>query len=384
MIKCLWIVALRSNSFFSWTQTFQSKAQEIAKALAATAATAVNPDAIQKATNNEEPTQLSVQVPGATSPDSSTPVSLSNEALLEQIQLMEADLQRAKMLLSPSLPSTPATTRSTAQVTASSPAQMHASGAHSMPPLYSSAFSPGKPPHPELPGSAVRRSSITSESGDRRRYSISSCDASLRSSQVSPRSPRSPRTSSTGTSRRPSLSTGSVAADWTNTMKLVEPIPEKRNGTPGRIHSSSPVDGGHHIHHPHAHANTHSSTRSVGSLGHSFAHSHAHTLSSTFNSTAAAYTPSKLVSLSLKKGKSVGSTGKLDRSSPLAKHVDLSIFKSPISHRRPDAKNVFDGVKQTWVPSASKKLGASAKPDRFSTTFDLMVAREVNPVFFDN
>eukprot|EP00388_Colpodella_angusta_P037686 GDKK01042262.1.p1 GENE.GDKK01042262.1~~GDKK01042262.1.p1 ORF type:complete len:113 (+),score=9.82 GDKK01042262.1:2-340(+) len=103
-----------------------------------------------------------------------------------------------------------------------------------------------------------------------------------------------------------------------------------------------------------------------------------------FNSTAASYTPSKLVTLSLKKGKSVGSTGKLDRSSPLAKHVDLSIFKSPHSHRRPDAKNVYDGEKQTWVPSSTKKLGASPKPDRFSTTYDLMIAREVNPVFYDN
>ncbi len=357
-----------------FTQTFQSKAEEIAKALTASATTPVNTDSSQTGTTKDEAGVLSVQLPETTSPVTSGAPSISNEALLEQIQLMEAELQRAKMLLSPSQPSTPATTRSTAQV------QMHTpGGSHSMPPLYGSAFSsPGKPPHPEVPNSA-RRFSITSESDQRRRYSISSCDASIRSSQMSP---RSPRTLSSGASRRPSLSAGS-AADWTNTMKLLEATPAKRNGTPGRVHSSSPTEGAH-AHHPHGHTHSHSSTRSVGSAAHSFAHSHAHTLNSTFNSTAAAYTPSKLVSLSLKKGKSVGSTGKLDRSSPLAKHVDLSIFKSPISHRRPDAKNVFDGEKQTWVSSVSKKLGSAAKPDRFSTTYDLMIAREVNPVFFDN
>ena len=366
--------------YFSSTQTFQSKAEEIAKALTTSATTPVNTDSSQSGTTKDEPGVLSVQLPGATSPATSGAPSISNEALLEQIQLMEAELQRAKMLLSPSMPSTPATTRSAAHAAVASPTLMHTpGGGQSMPPLYGSAFSsPSKPAHSEVPGSA-RRHSITSESDHRRRFSISSCDASIRSSQMSP---RSPRTLSSGASRRPSLSTGS-AADWTNTMKLLEPVGAKRNGTPGRVHSSSPTEGVH-ARHPHGHTHSHSSTRSVGSVAHSFAHSHAHTLSSTFNSTAAAYTPSKLVSLSLKKGKSVGSTGKLDRSSPLAKHVDLSIFKSPISHRRPDAKNVFDGEKQTWVPSVSKKLGSAAKPARFSTTYDLMIAREVNPVFFDN
>lgn len=319
--------------------------------------------------------------------DCLTPSSMSNEALLEQIQLMEAELQRARLILTPSMPNTPLPAPAHASEGSGSPSR-------SAPPLSSSSFSPVHPPRPDhQPGSAVRRSSISSEQGGggggaRRRFSISS-EASL-SHLHSPQ--QSPRTPSTSASRRPSLSIQNP--DWHNTFKLPEASPDKRNGTPGRTlnHSASSSSStplalnlsqslghGHHAHH-----GLHSSARSVTSH-YSVAHSMAHSMANaSFNSTAASYTPGKLMTLSLKKGKSVGSTGKLDRSSPLAKHVDLSIFKSPTSHRRPEAKNVYDDKKQTWVPSASKKLGASPKPDRFSTTYDLMIAREVNPVFYDN
>lgn len=85
------------------------------------------------------------------------------------------------------------------------------------------------------------------------------------------------------------------------------------------------------------------------------------------------------MNLSLSRSK-LDSSGHINRSSPLARHVDLSIFKSPTSHRRNASKNVFDDAKLTWVSAK----GVVPKKERFQSTNDLMLAKEVNPVFFSN
>jgi hypothetical protein len=89
----------------------------------------------------------------------------------------------------------------------------------------------------------------------------------------------------------------------------------------------------------------------------------------------------KFMELNLSHSKSIAESGHLDRSSPLVRHVDLSIFKSPMSHKAPPKRNVFDDTTLTWIPGSGGGSGRK-KGERFQSTVDLMVAREVNPVFF--
>jgi hypothetical protein len=98
--------------------------------------------------------------------------------------------------------------------------------------------------------------------------------------------------------------------------------------------------------------------------------------------TGAPLSARKFIELNQSHSRTIGASGKLDRSSPLVRNVDLSIFKSPLNHKRPEPRNKFDNSKLTWVPDARSSSSVKAK-ERFQSTKELMVAREVNPVFFN-
>lgn len=101
--------------------------------------------------------------------------------------------------------------------------------------------------------------------------------------------------------------------------------------------------------------------------------------------TTAPLSASKFIEMNRRHSRSIASTGKLDRKSPLTRNVDLSIFKSPLNHKRLEPRNVFDNSKLTWVPDARNTSIGSAgrRKERFQSTEDLRVAREVNPVFYN-
>jgi hypothetical protein len=92
----------------------------------------------------------------------------------------------------------------------------------------------------------------------------------------------------------------------------------------------------------------------------------------------------QFMEMNLSHSRTIGETGKLDRSSLLVRNVDLSIFKSPLNHKKAQPRNVFDNAKQTWTtaPHNSSVASSSKRRERFQTTKDLAVAREVNPVFY--
>jgi hypothetical protein len=94
-------------------------------------------------------------------------------------------------------------------------------------------------------------------------------------------------------------------------------------------------------------------------------------LNSTFNSTA----------FSLNNTLNTSTTSASSRSSPMAHNANLSIFKSPLSRKKPPSKNVFNDAKLTWTSTIPMKTSVK---ERFQSTNDLLIAKEVNPVFFSN
>lgn len=93
----------------------------------------------------------------------------------------------------------------------------------------------------------------------------------------------------------------------------------------------------------------------------------------------------KVLEMTLNHSQSIANSGRLDRSCSLSHHVDLSIFKSPLSHKKIKPKNSYDERTLTWIsPKQANQSNIQKRKERFQSTKDLMIAREVNPVFFSS
>jgi hypothetical protein len=62
------------------------------------------------------------------------------------------------------------------------------------------------------------------------------------------------------------------------------------------------------------------------------------------------------------------------------KRTNLRIFRSPLNHQKHKNRNKFNETSMTWAPT-----GVSLRRnERFQTTEDLMIAKKINPVFYDS
>jgi hypothetical protein len=192
--------------------------------------------------------------------------------------------------------------------------------------------------------------------------------AALRSESVSP-----PPSSSPQTGRRPSVPTlrsfTPQSANGGRKMSLRSPSITSSNG----LFSPAPNS---------ARSATGSASRRPSSARRGSLLLDANISLSESHHTGAPLSARKFIELNQSHSRTIGASGKLDRSSPLVRNVDLSIFKSPLNHKRPEPRNKFDNSKLTWVPDARSSSSVKAK-ERFQSTKELMVAREVNPVFFN-
>lgn len=301
---------------------------------------------VQAGSGTEGEAQAEVSVVGGESAPAATLPTLSAPELLQQLQLMEEEIRRAKLIVDPSLAQATITSSEVSHFDTRKSAQDDPHAHHTT--------SDSSHKHHHESQHNTQHSHPHSHKADSATTATSTTEGQKVLSLSTPSSKK------THENRQFSLSASSVGS----------PSIDGRNSTSRKGHSGT-ASQRIYASSPHSPRSVLSSSKASQNSHHQHQHSKLQDVS---------FASGGLMNLSLSRSK-LDSSGRINRSSPLVRHVDLSIFKSPKSHCRNVSRNVYDDAKLTWV---STQKTAAAKKERFQSTNDLMLAKEVNPVFFSN